>query len=207
MENNVNIELDSLREQMGILRNKLDKQEIINEQLMRKSMNQSMSWIQKYVIFEIILVPLLLIYLAIMHVSFGLSWWLYAFVAVMLIVSVSADYYINHLNGAELLQGDLVDTSRKLLRMKSLRAKAFIIGIVAVLVWVAWLMWELYNSYLAQADNHDFASGAALGGCVGAGIGCVIGLIVAFLIFRKMQRTNDDVLAQINEITASDAQQ
>jgi hypothetical protein len=207
MENNVNIELDSLREQMGILRNKLDKQEIINEQLMRKSMNQSMSWIQKYVIFEIILVPLLLIYLAIMHVSFGLSWWLYAFVAVMLIVSVSADYYINHLNSAELLQGDLVDTSRKLLRMKSLRAKAFIIGIVAVLVWVAWLMWELYNSYLAQADNHDFASGAALGGCVGAGIGCVIGLIVAFLIFRKMQRTNDDVLAQINEITASDAQQ
>ena len=159
MENNVNIELDSLREQMGILRNKLDKQEIINEQLMRKSMNQSMSWIQKYVIFEIILVPLLLIYLAIMHVSFGLSWWLYAFVAVMLIVSVSADYYINHLNSAELLQGDLVDTSRKLLRMKSLRAKAFIIGIVAVLVWVAWLMWELYNSYLAQADNHDFASG------------------------------------------------
>ena len=201
MENNVNIELENLREQMSILRNKLDKQEIVNEQLMRKSMNQRMSWIQKYVIFEIILVPILLIYLAGMHIAFGLSWWLYGFVAVMLIVSVCTDYYINHLNSADLLQGDLVDTSRKLVRMKSLRAKAFIIGIVAVIVWVVWLMWELYQSYLAQAANHDFASGAALGGCVGAAIGCVIGLIIAFFIFRKMQRTNDEVLAQISDLT------
>ena len=36
---------------------------------------------------------------------------------------------------------------------------------------------------------------------VGAVIGGICGLIFAFSIYRKMQRTNDEVIAQINDLT------
>ena len=42
------------------------------------------------------------------------------------------------------------------------------------------------------------------GGLIGGAIGGVAGLIFAFYIYRKMQRTNDDVISQINEYTTED---
>ena len=40
-----------------------------------------------------------------------------------------------------------------------------------------------------------------MGGFFGGIIGGVIGLVVAIIIFYKMQRTNDEVLAQIDQLT------
>lgn len=52
------------------------------------------------------------------------------------------------------------------------------------------------------ADAPDFMRGAVYGGIVGGVIGGVCGLIFAFRIFFKMQRTNDEVISQINELNA-----
>lgn len=52
------------------------------------------------------------------------------------------------------------------------------------------------------ADAPDFARGAVYGGIVGGVIGGFCGLIFAFRVFFKMQRTNDEVISQINELNA-----
>ena len=57
-DNNMN-ELEQMREQMNIFKSRLDKQQIINEQLVRNSMGSKLSWIKNFVLGEIILVPIL----------------------------------------------------------------------------------------------------------------------------------------------------
>lgn len=73
--NNSNFnELEQLREQMAVFKNRLSKQQIINERLVRNSMGSKMSWIKNFIWIEIAMVPLLLITMAGFHASAGLSW-------------------------------------------------------------------------------------------------------------------------------------
>ena len=130
----------------------------------------------------------------------GLSWWLYGFLAVMLVVDVAADWRINRVDRNQLLTGNLVEASRRLTAMKRQRAWAFVLGIIGVVIWIAWFLFELKLAQGIQAN--DFLNGFAQGGLVGGIIGAVIGLIAAIIIFNKMQRTNDEVLAQIDQLTS-----
>lgn len=60
MENKMNMnELEQMREQMQMFRNKIDKQEIINDKLVRCAVKSKMSWIKKYVYFEFCIIPFL----------------------------------------------------------------------------------------------------------------------------------------------------
>ena len=49
-------------------------------------------------------------------------------------------------------------------------------------------------------QDSDFLNGFAQGGIVGGIIGGVIGLIVAWIIYSKMQRTNDEVIRSIDQL-------
>ena len=46
----------------------------------------------------------------------------------------------------------------------------------------------------------DFQQGFILGGLIGDAIGGVFGMVLAYRIYRKMQRTNDEVISQIREM-------
>ena len=202
MDNNINNDqqLEQMRQQMTELKQQLDRQEIVNEQLLRQSMTSKMSWIKRYVWLEIAFIPIVLLILAPIHAMLGLSWWLYGFLAVMLVVDVAADWRINRVDRNQLLTGNLVEASRRLTAMKRQRAWAFVLGIIGVVIWIAWFLFELKLAQGIQAN--DFLNGFAQGGLVGGIIGAVIGLIAAIIIFNKMQRTNDEVLAQIDQLTS-----
>ena len=111
--NNIN-ELEQLREQMSIFKDKLNKQQIINDQLVRNTMKSKLSWIKSFVWGEIIIIPILLLGMAVFHAGTGLSWWLYGFLAIGLIADATGDFIINRIPKGQLLSGDLVETSKRL---------------------------------------------------------------------------------------------
>lgn len=201
MENENNMtELEQMREQMNIFKKRLDEQQIINEQLVRNSMGGKMSWIKNFVWGEIIIVPIFLLLFAPIHASMGLSWWLFAFLAVGLVADVTGDFIINRIPKSQLLSGDLVETSQRLAKMKKQRTQWFIIGLIFVLIWFVWFCAELIMSSKTASDasSHGALSYVVIGGAV---VGGIIGVIVACLIFRKMQNTNNQIIDQINQIT------
>ena len=199
MENNnmEHLELEHLRGQMSDLREQLDRQQIVNDQVMQRSMKSQFSWIKRYIYFEIALVPICLIIFAVLHNTLGLSWWLYGFLAVMLIVDVTVDYCINRVDFGSLLSQNLLEASEKFARMKRWRLWSFVISMILVILWLLGLLYELSH---ASTQGSDFLAGFAQGGFWGAIIGAVIGIVVALLVFFKMQRTNDDIIAQINDL-------
>lgn len=193
------LQLEDLRQQMTDLRQQLDRQEIVNERLMRQTMTNKMSWIKRFVWLEIVIVPLCLLLFAPMHAALGLSWWLFAFMALILVADVVADYCINRVDRNQLLSGNLVDASRRLTAMKRQRAWAFALGIVGVMIWLVWLLMELRR--VAGGFDSNFTDGFAQGVFIGVIIGGVIGVIIAVMVYRKMQRTNDEVIANIDQLT------
>ena len=204
MEANKNMnELEQMREQMNVFKSRLDEQQIINEQLVRNSMGGKMSWIKNFVWVEIIIVPILLLLFVPFHAKLGLSWWLFAFLAVGLIADVIGDFIINRIPKSQLLSGDLVETSQRLAKMKKQRAKWFIIGLIFVLIWFVWFCAELMmcSKYSACEPRQETFSYFVIGGAI---IGGLIGFVIAWLIFRKMQKTNNQLIDQINQITKED---
>lgn len=201
--NNQNTELELMRSQMEDFKAQLDKQKIVNEKMIISSMKKSMSWIKRFVYFECCLVPFIAVssWLAIKEFA-HLSWLNYAFLMTMIIISVIADYRINvsAISDADYSRNNLLTTIKKFTRMKRLRSIEMMIEVPTLFIWLLWSGIEAW--IYMPADAPDCARGAVYGGIVGGVIGGVCGLIFAFRIFFKMQRTNDEVISQINELNA-----
>lgn len=201
--NNQNTELELMRSQMEDFKAQLDKQKIVNEKMIIGSMKKSMSWIKRFVYFECCLVPIIaaVSWLAIKEFA-HLSWLNYAFLMTVVIVSVIADYRINvsAISDADYSRNNLLTTIKKLTRMKRQRSIEMMIEVPTLFIWLLWSGIEAW--IYMPADAPDCARGAVYGGIVGGVIGAVCGLIFAFRIFFKMQRTNDEVISQINELNA-----
>lgn len=197
-DNNMN-ELEQMREQMEAFKSRLDKQQIVNEQLVRNSMGSKMSWIKNFVWAEIIMVPILLIIMAGFHASEGLSWWLFAFLAAGLIADATGDFIINRIPKSQLLSGDLVATSKRLAQMKKQRTTWFIAGMIFVTIWLVWFIIEVVLKLDNGCKLPDHNTVVAIM-VAGIAVGALIGGVVAWLIFRKMQKTNNQLIEQINQI-------
>ena len=200
-DNNNNNELEIMRTQLNALKSQLAQQEIVTENLIIDAMKKKMTWIKKYVIFQICLIPVLAIIWAAIIPMCGISWWNYAFLLIMCCIDVYADYRINvsPISNDDYLRGNLVTTVKKLLKMKRYRALQMAICIPLIIVWLLWAGIEAYNA-LPEATS-EFQEAFISGGLIGGVIGGICGLIFAFSIYRKMQRTNDEVIAQINDLT------
>ena len=61
---------------------------------------------------------------------------------------------------------------------------------------------------LVACIGFDFSGGSkandtrAVATMIAGGVGCLIGIIIAYLVYRKMQRTNDELIKQMEELTA-----
>lgn len=197
--NNTNNELELLRQQMNVLKEKLDAQEIVNDRLVAKSMRKEMSWIKKYIYVQFSLIPFVaLIWVGVKYIL-GLSWWNYSFLMLICVVSVYIDYVVNvkALSNADYHKNNLIETARKLVKMKRQRTIQMIVEILLLILWLIWTFLEV-NS--AQSTATGLRQSLLQGGIIGGYIGGVIGIIVAFVIFYKMQRTNDRMIEQIDDM-------
>lgn len=204
MNTSENNELTALRSTMESLKQRLDNQEIINEKLIKNSMKKKMSWLKKYIIFEICLLPLIsVLWLGIRYYC-HLSWANYFFMLAMCIASVVCDYYINvnSIKDTDYNKSNLIETIKKLTKMKRHRAILMVVSMPLLVIWLLWSGIEAYNALPFITD--DYQKGLIYGSLTGGSIGGFIGIIIAIAIFLKMQRTNDDIIKQINDIVNDD---
>ena len=199
-----NIELAELKSQMENLKKQLSDQEIINDKLIRESMKKKMSWIKKYIIFEVCLMPLIIFACLGIRYYCHLSWANYFFMIIMCLVSIIVDYFINinSIKDEDYNRNNLVETIKKLTKMKRQRAIQMIIQMPLLVCWILWAGAEAYNALPGIAN--EFQQGFIQGGIIGGAIGGVIGIIFAVSLYFKMQRTNDEIINQINETINDD---
>lgn len=206
-ENNTMMELEQMREQMQVLRNKLDTQEIVNDKLVKNSIKSKMSWIKKFVYFELLLVPFTALMMYVLKEIFNLSWFTYAFIVVLCAIDAVCDYRINvaSLDLEKVEKHNLSDTLQKLVAMKQMRAKSFFIMMllsIPLFIWASIEMWQnISTGTITFIDDvpANIVCAGAYAGLVGGIIGFFVGIYISIRIYRKMQATNDEIIAQLEE--------
>lgn len=194
---NNNNELEIMRSQMASFKKQLEQQEIINSRIMAESMKKKFSWIKKMIIGEIILIPIFLYLAFAAKYNFNLSWWSISTFIILLLCDVWCDYDINMraIKNSDYSRDNLVNTMKKLLRMKQRRTKQTVIMLTATIVMSIWLLIEI--GFHLIAINADTGMWLVF---YGGGTGAFIGVVAAWWIYRKMQKTNDEMIKQIEEI-------
>ena len=104
------------------------------------------------------------------------------------------------MSDADYSRNNLVTTITKLTRMKRLRVIQMMFEIPAIVVWLVWSGIEALTHLPAEA--FEFEQNSIYAGIVGGIIGAIGGIVLAYRIFSKMQRSNDEVIRQINELNA-----
>lgn len=199
-QNTGTAELDEMRRQLSEMKKQLDGQEIINERLIAESMSGKMSWIKKFVWIEIASLPVIFLLWIAIKGWLQLSWANVLFMFIMCVVDVWFDYRINvkGISDDDYMRCNLVATINKLVTMKRRRGLQTLIMVSVCVAWFVWTGIEAFSHVPLNADTIENA--AMTGGLVGMCIGAVAGIIAAVVIFRKMQRTNDELISQIKDL-------
>lgn len=182
-----------MRHQMSLLQQKLSNQTIITDQLIRKSMLSQMSFFKKYLWLSVFAWAYVIVAFYFLRAEMGMSIGLYIYTVILMTGTVAFDNYINRYSKSEFLTGNLVATSRRMVRARQLRKWSLAIGTALTIPWVAWLCYDIQHSDIGRSANSYFFLG---GMCVGG----IIGLVIGLLIFFKMQRINREIVHQIDNM-------
>lgn len=194
-----NNELEEMRQQLGILKEKIDGQKLINDKLIRQSMLNKMSFMKKYTWISFVLLAYIYVAFFFLREQFNMSWLFYIATVIIMTVDVLFDAYINRFSKDQFLNNDLIATSKRMVRMKKLRKRSLLIGIIGLSIWSPWLFTELY--YGASSSHGLVSPDYMWGTIVGGLIGLLAGACIGIWIYLRMQSINSDIIQQIEDLT------
>lgn len=200
MENNTLLshELEQMRTQIGMLKQKLEQQAIVNDTHIRNSMKSKISDLNRTILGTIFAGIFAVIFAPVTFYVQGCSLIFVIATAIMLAVCLGLTIVqkINLGSMMELSQDNLVETARKLSKVRTHYKEWYRIAIPMILVWVGWMIYEMVNTIGIESPT-------AIGFYCGAGVGLLIGGIIGSRINRKVVRQANEILAQIEELQQS----
>ncbi len=187
-------QLEEMRQQLTMLKQKLNEQEIVNERLMRRSMRNTVSSITRryYVLMAlaILMVPYGYWVFVKMY-NFSIAFWI-ATSIFMLICGGATFYNSRKISDPGLMSHSLVEARKKVASAKKFDSDWLLIGIPAVILWLGWFCYESYQN-VGDVNPSVFMIGGIVGG--------VLGGIIGFTIHFKTQRQYQDIIDQIEDLT------
>lgn len=194
MNDNFN-ELEEMRRQISLLKEKLDNESIINDRLMRSVMGTKVNKVDSYLLKMLIILPFTM---ALMYLDFGIFFPISTACLIateIMLLCCGVFIYCNKrlLASADLAGGNLVEENRKLLRFKRREIRYLYVSIPLLVVWMAWLSYELLHCG-KDPESMMFL----VWGCVAGGI---IGFCIGLYKFQSMLRNINEVMSQIEEIS------
>lgn len=187
-------QFEEMRMQMEMLKSKLDRQEIVNDRILRKSMKKNMNNITRRCTILVVLALLMIPYAYYVFVSmmgYSIGFW----IATVVFMLISCGYTV--WNGKDLYNGNLMEKSLLVVRQKMALAKKrdnqwMLFGIPMLILWLAYFVYEVYQKGGAE-EVHTLLLASAFGGAVG--------LILGLTIHFKTQREYQEIIDQIEEMT------
>ena len=197
MENNTIIshELEQMRSQIGMLKQKLEQQTIVNDRHIRNSMKSNISDLNRTIRGTIIGGAFAVVFAPMTVHNQGCSPIFVIATAVMLAVCLylTVVQKINLGKMMDFTQDNLLETAKKINKLRKHYKEWYKIAIPMLLVWTGWMIYEMVKAIGTESPT-------AIGFYCGAGIGLIIGGIVGTYINRKVVRKANEILSQIEEL-------
>lgn len=190
-------QLDILKQEMAELKRNLDKEQIVNAQLMRTVMRQRASWLNRFVTWEFILIPITYLILVGICAFFHLSQWYAITFLLMALLDALGDLRTFRISPKVFSTCTMLEVRKQLIKQKKERLIHVCIALPLAILWMILLLNAVANASDPLATDHTLNFAGVVGGIIGA----VIGGIVVIIIYRKAQRTNDTLLSDISDDT------
>lgn len=195
MTNNIDSkEMLEMKEQLSLLIKKLDKETIVNERMIRRSMKEKADRLNQRLIVES-LVALIMIpfFICVLPNLSKVSMPFCIFSAGFFAIAILYDFYMYlRFRPQKFIEGNMIEARRDTLNFKKQTLRwTYCIGIPFLVVYIAWFVYEKMQYY--QGEILKIVLVSAL-------IGFLIGGAIGINVFIKTLRTTDDILSQIEEL-------
>ena len=194
MENTlISHELEEMRMQINDLKNKLEKQNIVNDKHIRNSFRTKISDINRTVTITIIVGIFALVYCTWFFHFKGLSLAFTISTGLMLAVCVLLTLIQKiHLSRIDISAGNLVETARDISKIRSHYKEWYKTAIPMIIIWVGWMTYEILTRFGITPMTIGFLSGAATG--------VILGGFIGGRINKKIINRAEELLGYIEEL-------
>lgn len=183
-------ELQQLKEQFNILNRSLNNQQIINERLIRASIESKVRNINSDGRKIMAIAILGIIAIIADHYLVNWSWLFTAVTIVFLLVAALYNIYFRlGINNADALNADLIDMRLRTLRFKKMQSRWLWFSIPFLVVWLTWLLYETLNMIYDPIPT-----------IIGAAIGLVLGLAFGIKQYQRTQRQAKEIISDIENL-------
>ena len=187
-------ELQEMKEQLAILTQKLEKEAIVNERLIRQSMKNKASSIRRAAIVESIITLIMIPYsIWVMPNVIAISTGLCCFTCFFMVLALVCNYYIHsRFRPDKFVLGNLLEVRKDTLMIKRFYINWLkFIGLPFIIVFFSWFVHDIRIAYPGEDLNGIY---------YGIGFGILLGTIIGTILFKKIQNTADEILEQIEEM-------
>ena len=185
--------LEEMRNQFAILKEQLDKQEIVSDRLIRETMkakNKVIRFVNKFGYWAAPIV--LLLYLP-LYLSHQTSLAFYIVFSLMTVIALVCSYYIHKpVDRLDFMTDDFATVARVLKKYKKQKMQSLYISVPVLLIWIGWACYELIW-------KHGYSESYAWTLTASALIGAFIGLIIGFSIDRKALNAAQEIIDEIEK--------
>lgn len=189
-KNQDSLELEEMKRQIRLLKDKLAQETIISEKMIRQSTQEKLTYINRKKRTVYILIPLALIYCNVFFSMLNYSWMFCIATSLFLIAACLYQLYSHKgVDAKEISAGNLINISQALVRMIRLELRWLYFGIPFALLWMVWFVLESYPKEEGRAI------------CFGGIIGFIAGAAAGLQHLRNVRRKAKEAIRNIEEYT------
>lgn len=192
MEENALYEIEGMKQQIALLKKKLESQTIVSEQMLDKAIRTNLSKLNRRAWFTGIVGAVAIPYCWYVFFRMNLSTAFCVATAVFLLVCIVATWIqYRGLSAANLMQQDLLTVATKMQRLRKQHLDWLKFSIPTLVAWLAWFCIEIYTSI---PEEH------ARPVIIGATVGAIVGSICGICFLRASLKTIRETLRQIDDL-------
>lgn len=210
MKNNTNMdddmtrgdELETLRERMRSLRERLNAQQLVSDTLLRDVVRHSTDYSRRYLRLKIFLMlPVAALSMCYLYFRLAMPLWFLLLTIGVLLGGVIVDWHTQRLTDVDYGSTSLLEIQERFVRQKRLRARRMCAGMVLAVVWILVALYvmacDIHPAEATAADAADYRSSMFVGGLIGGIVGLCLGLGAYF----KMQRKNEKAIRMLRDFS------
>ena len=193
MENNEinNSELETMRAQIALLKDKLDKETIVSEKLLRDTMRHKARTINNNAWISVVASIFVIFWALTFLPSEGFSWWFTGATILMMLVCDFFTWKYHKDVNAKTMSGDLLTVAKVMKQLRDNYKKWLKYSIAIIVVWFVWFAVE----YCIQLSDWRVAVIMIVALLIGLAIGGFIGLKMHNAVIRNAE----EIISQIEE--------
>ncbi|MCR4766049.1 MAG: hypothetical protein K5856_07755 [Bacteroidaceae bacterium] len=185
-------ELEEMRQQIGVLKNKLNYQKIVNDNIIHNVVQEKVDTIHKVgwgiVVLGILEVPFVM---WVFRELCGFSWMFCIVTALYVLSTVIYQILLNvSLQRQIRPDEDLLAVSKQLVKLKKRNVQWLFFSMPFTALWTGYLIWEAYNHRTIFSVDFSMLVYIVI-------FGVVLGLVIGLTVFYKRYNAMKDAVSQI----------